>query len=401
MEKTQVILGLFLMFTAAKIAGELFMRLKQPPVIGELLAGALIGAHALGLIQPSEVYEVIAELGVIILLFSVGLETKMDELAEVGLPAVLVGLFGVLVPLGLGFLGVKGLGFSNITALFIGTAMIATSVGITARVLADMGLIQHRVSRIILGAAILDDILGLMVLAVVTSLAKQSFDVVQFSVLAFEAVFFVAFLTFFGTRLAERHGSLLKVLRISEAPYAFSIVLFLGLSVLAEYIGLAAIIGAFLAGLVLAETEEEFALHQKVRPLYSFMVPFFFVMMGTQVDFGAFLNLDILKLILIVVALAVIGKIVGAAMGTFFLGLRSMLQAGVGMVPRGEVGMVVALIGLNLGVITSDIYTAVVAMSLLTTIIAPPLIKIAFKGEKTEEKPPPSKVYPQLWGEKS
>src|SRR3990172_2799996 len=384
MEKTQVILGLFLMFTAAKIAGEVFMRLKQPPVIGELLAGALIGAHALGLSQPSEVYEVIAELGVIILLFSVGLETKMDELAEVGLPAVLVGLFGVLVPLGLGFLGVKVLGFSNITALFIGTAMI-----------------QHRVSRIILGAAILDDILGLMVLAVVTSLAKQSFDVVQFSVLAFEAVFFVAFLTFFGTRLAERHGSLLKVLRISEAPYAFSIVLFLGLSVLAEYIGLAAIIGAFLAGLVLAETEKEFALHQKVRPLYSFMVPFFFVMMGTQVDFGVFLNLEILKLILIVVALAVIGKIVGAAMGTFFLGLRSMLQAGVGMVPRGEVGMVVALIGLNLGVIASDIYTAVVAMSLLTTIIAPPLIKIAFKGEKTEEKPPPSKVYPELWGEKS
>src|SRR3990170_7561139 len=231
MEKTQVILGLFLMFTAAKIAGELFMRLKQPPVIGELLAGALIGAHALGLIHPSEFYEVIAELGVIILLFSVGLETKMDELAEVGLPAVLVGLFGVLVPLGLGFLGVKVLGFSNITALFIGTAMIATSVGITARVLADMGLIQHRVSRIILGAAILDDILALMVLAVVTSLAKQSFNVAQFTVLALEAIFFVAFLMFIGTRLAQRHSSLLRVLRVSDAPYAFSIILFLGLSV--------------------------------------------------------------------------------------------------------------------------------------------------------------------------
>src|SRR3990170_3421825 len=163
MEKTEIILGLFLMFAAAKIAGEIFVRLKQPPVIGELLAGVVIGAHGLGLIQRSEVFVAIAELGVIVLLFSVGLETKMDELTEVGRPAVLVGLFGVAAPLVLGFLGLKILGFSNIPALFIGTAMVATSVGITARVLADMGLIQHRVSRIILGAAILDDILALMV----------------------------------------------------------------------------------------------------------------------------------------------------------------------------------------------------------------------------------------------
>jgi len=400
MEKTEIILGLFLMFAAAKIAGEIFVRLKQPPVIGELLAGVVIGAHGLGLIQRSEVFVAIAELGVIVLLFSVGLETKMDELTEVGRPAVLVGLFGVAAPLGLGFLGLKILGFSNIPALFIGTAMVATSVGITARVLADMGLIQHRVSRIILGAAILDDILALMVLAVVTSLAKQSFNVAQFTVLALEAIFFVAFLMFIGTRLAQRHSSLLRVLRVSDAPYAFSIILFLGLSVLAEYIGLAAIIGAFLAGLVLAETEEEFALHHKVRPLYSFLVPFFFVMMGTEVDIGALLNLEILMLILTVVLLAVVSKIVGSALGTFSLGSRAMLQTGVGMIPRGEVGMVVGLIGLNLGVIKSDIYTVVVAMSLLTTIIAPPLIKMAFKGEKAEKKAAPPKVYPELWGEK-
>lgn len=381
-EEFVILLHLLIMFTAAKIFGELFTRIKQPIVIGELIAGAVIGAHGLGWITVTPVNDAIAELGVIILLFLVGLETKMDEMAEVGRPAVLVAFLGVIFPLAFGFGAFKLMGHTDIRSIFMGTAMVATSVGITARVLGDMGMIKHRVSRIILGAAVLDDILGLMVLAVVAGISKGGFNVVEFVILVSEAIFFVAFFTLIGPRLAAAHiHKLFARLHVEEAPFAIGIILCFGLSVVAEYIGLAAIIGAFLAGIVLSETAEFHDLNEKFKPLGNLLVPFFFVVMGTKFDIVGLLQPSNLAILGITVFLAIIGKMIGSALGTMNMGARVMLQTGIGMVPRGEVGIVVGTLGLSLGVINEDLYSVVLGMSILTTVIVPPLLSLAFRSE--------------------
>ncbi len=401
-EELAIVLNLLIMFGAAKVFAEIFTRIKQPVVIGELLAGAVIGAHGLHwvieevmvdghLVNLSHVNNALAELGVIILLFLVGLETKMDDMVEVGRPAILVGFFGVVIPFALGYAAFKALDYDTIRSLFMGTAMVATSVGITARVLGDMGLIRHKVSRIILGAAILDDILGLLVLGIVSSMAKGSFNYLEFVILISEAIFFVVFFTTIGPRLAGRHiHKFLDRLRIQDAPFAFGIILVLGLSVMAEFIGLAAIIGAFLAGIVLSETKEFLELEHKFQPLGNLLVPFFFVVMRTKFDVVALFNPQTLMLLGVTVIVAVIGKMAGAALGTANLGLKTALQTGIGMVPRGEVGIVVGTIGLSLGVIGQDLYGIVLGMSILTTIIVPPLLSVAFRSEINQPEPTPA-----------
>ena len=391
-DKLEILLHLFIIFTAAKIFAEIFTRLKQPIVIGELIAGAVIGAHGLGLIGDTHVNDAIAELGVIILLFMVGLETRMDDMREVGRPAIMVGFFGVMIPMVMGYGLFTLYGFDSIRALFMGTAMVATSIGITARVLGDMGLIKHRTSRIILGAAILDDILGLLVLAMVSSLAKGSFNYVEFSILLAEALLFVVFLTTVGPKLAGKHiHKFVDRLHIGEAPFAIGLIMVLGLSVLAEYIGLAAIIGAFLAGIVLSETSDFLKLEKKFEPVSHFLVPVFFVVMGTKFDILALLTPSTLVLLTLTVIVAVISKMIGSALGTFQLGWRTALQTGVGMVPRGEVGIVVGTIGLSLGVIGQELYGIVLGMSILTTVIAPPLLTLSFRSDTQLSEPEPVK----------
>ncbi len=386
-EELEILLHLFIIFAAAKIFAEIFTRIKQPIVIGELIAGAVIGAHGLGLISTTPVNDAIAELGVIFLLFLVGLETRMDDMREVGRPAILVGFFGVLIPLIMGYGLYTLFGYDSIRSLFMGTALVATSIGITARVLGDMGLLKHRTSRIILGAAILDDILGLLVLALVSSLAKGGFNYVEFIILVVEAVFFVLFLTTLGPKLAGRHiHKFIDRLRISEAPFAIGIILVLGLSVLAEYIGLAAIIGAFLAGIVLSETKDFLDLENKFRPVGNLLIPIFFVVMGTKFDILGLLTPSTIIILMLTVIVAVVSKMIGSAIGTIGLGFKTALQTGIGMVPRGEVGIVVGTIGLSLGVIGKDLYGIVLGMSILTTVVVPPLLSLAFKGERRSNK---------------
>jgi Kef-type K+ transport system membrane component KefB len=377
-----IVLDLFVMFAAAKLLGEVAVRFKLPAVIGELLAGAIVGGFGLGWIHPSEALHDLSEIGVVILMFSVGLHTKVADLVAVGKPAVLVGVFGVMVPFVLGWGGMALLGHPTVESLFVATALVATSVGISARVLADLGLLQERVARIVLGAAILDDILALMVLAAVTNYASGKVNLWELGILAFEAIFFVLFLVVVGTRLAGRHYPLLDRLRSHDAPFVGSIILCLGLAELAEFIGLAAIIGAFMAGMVLADVSDQYRLQEKVGPLETFLVPFFFVMMGTQIDLPALADPALLGLTLVVVALAVAGKMIGSALGTIGMGRATMLQTGLCMIPRGEVGIVVAGMGLAMATIDRRMYTVVVAMSIMTTLIAPPLIKMAFRGRR-------------------
>jgi Kef-type K+ transport system membrane component KefB len=409
MAAAAILTDLFIMFLLAKLAGELFERLDQPAVIGELLVGIVIGPHALGWVgvpTPAMVealhgqelaeeamhvtFEVIAELGVIILLFLVGLETRLSDILRVGGRAGLVAIAGVVVPFGLGYLFVAQLGHPTIEAVFIGTAMVATSVGITARVLADLGHLQSSEARIILGAAVIDDILGMIVLAVVAALGRgDDLSIGAIGLIAVQAVAFTIFVALAGRQAVRSWSVHLERLRIRNAPFVVAVLIMLGLATLSAQIGLAAIIGAFLAGMVFAELREQYELEHQALPLYEFLVPLFFVITGTQVNWRLFFDGSLLGIALAVTALAIVGKMVGCGAGAAGLGWRSAAIVGVGMAPRGEVGLIVANVGRSIGAIPDEMFSIVVIMSVLTTLVVPPVLKLLYAGRPGEPTPEP------------
>ena len=383
MEAGNLLFHFFIIFTSAKILGEVFIRLKMPAIVGELLAGVLLGNYVLGIISTeNHVLMSFAEIGVIFLLFHVGLEIRVKDLFAVGRTAVFVGLLGVIVPLILGFLTVYFLGYALVESLFIATAILATSVGISVKVLQDMGLIKHKVAYIVLGAAVLDDILALIVLAIVKGLARQEFHVLEFSLLVVESLAFVGFLTWWGPKVAKRTRKWVERLNIPEGPFVLSVILCLGLAELADVIGLAAIIGSFMAGIVIDEMAGVYDLENKVKYVNEFLLPFFFVMMGAHLDPRTFAQPRLLFLVLLISAVAALSKVIGAGLATWKEDWRMKFQTGVCMIPRGEVGIIVALIGLSLHSITQEIYAVVLGMSLLTTVITPPLIVAAFHKKR-------------------
>jgi Kef-type K+ transport system membrane component KefB len=393
---TRILFDLLLMFAAAKIMGELFERAKQPVVIGEILAGILLGPYIFGLISPGQtetfhVYQVLAEIGVIILLFSIGLHIKVDEILSVGRTSSMVAVLGVILPFFFGYLYSTISDHNTVEAMFIGAAMVATSVGITARVFADLKILDSQVAKVILGAAVIDDILGLLVLGVVTGLGKGTISYVKIALLTLEAAGFIFFLILIGKRVICLMGpATLGCFRLKNAPFALALLFCLGLSALASYIHLAAIVGAFMAGMVLAELNVEFKFSVKFDSLYDFLVPFFFVVMGTQVDLSVFTELNLIGAALILTVFAILGKLIGCGLGAFGLGWKEASVVGVGMVPRGEVGMIVASIGLGMGVISTDLYSIVIFMVIATTLLTPPLlakmISKKFVRKKEEEK---------------
>jgi Kef-type K+ transport system membrane component KefB len=402
---TAVLTDLFVMFLIAKVAGEIFERLGQPAVIGELLAGMVIGPYALGWVgippqsmvdtfqgEAAEameaIYEIVAELGVIVLLFLVGLETRLSDILRVGARAGVVAVLGVIVPFGLGAGFILALGQPPIEALFVGTAMVATSVGITARVLADLGQLHGREARIILGAAVIDDILGMIVLAIMGGLGSGTgISLSSIGLIAAQAVVFTIFVALAGRHAVQRWSMHLERLRIRNAPFVVAVLLMLGLAVAAAKIGLAAIIGAFLAGMIFAELREQYELEKQALPLYEFLVPLFFVITGTHVDWRLFLDPSLLGLALSVTGLAIVGKVVGCGAGAWGLGPRSVAIVGVGMVPRGEVGLIVANVGKSLGIIPEAMFSTVVVMSVLTTLVVPPLLTLLYRGRDGQVTP--------------
>lgn len=375
-------MDLFALFAAAKVGGELFEALRQPQVVGELLAGVLIGPHVLGLVggEGEIVLEVIAELGVIILLFTVGLETSVNDLRQVGTPALLVGILGIALPfLASGGL-MAGLGFQREEVLFVTAALVATSVGITARVLRDLGAVRLSASRVILGAAVVDDILAIVVLAVVAGLAADGFSTVKLVVLVLEVLVFLGVVVAFGPRVVRLLSGLAHTPLIPRSPLAFALLLTLGLAALSGVIGLASLIGAFLAGVIFEFSREEVT--TRIQPVYELLVPFFFAITGTQLDPTVFGEPGTLGLAAVITVIAVATKVLGGYLGAAGLGGSGRLAVGVGMVPRGEVGLIVASLGLGLGVISRDVFGVVVAMLVVTTLMTPPVLGPVVRREK-------------------
>jgi Kef-type K+ transport system membrane component KefB len=344
------------------------------------------GPSLLGWIAPAQVaagtpLDVLAELGVVLLLFSVGLETRLEDLKRVGATAFLVGVLGVLLPFALGGLWAHGAGFDWPHALFVAAAFVATSAGITARVLQELGALQRVESKVILGAAVIDDILAMLLLGVVVSLQAGGggFEPLHLLAVLAGAVGFIAVVGWGGSRVMRWNSAWLEAPRSPHSPLAIVLTLCLGLAWLSTQFGLAAIIGAFLAGMIASETRQQHALEHQVQPLLALLTPFFFVVTGSKIDLGQLADRDTLLMLALVTVIAIVSKLAGGFLGALRLGRRGAMVVGVGMVPRGEVGVVIASLGLAAGVFGARIYAVIVAMSLLTAVVTPPVLAVLLR----------------------
>lgn len=413
-----ILLQVLLVLAAAKVGGEVASRLKQPPVAGEILIGVILGPSLLGVIPPFElldqasqglmspetlrsefaaasnlrVLQFLATLGVLILLFEVGLESNLQEFRRVGLSAVLVGTYGVLFSL---FAGVAGsyllareigwvltdtaLRSPNLLHVFVGATLTATSVGITARVLGDMGKVRTKEAQIILGAAVFDDVLGLIVLAIVSALVVDPASLTAFGVAkifgAALGFFFLAI--FLGVLLAPRFIDLVhRTFRTEYVHLGFAFIFMLFVSYLATTVGLAAIVGAFAGGLALSASSHRHVIFDHLRPVGSLFVGFFFVVLGARVDLGEAGGAALPFVLLVGLGLTIVGVLAKLAAGWGVVRTRaSKFVVGIGMVPRGEVGLIFALFGLEHDLINNWQYTAIILVVLLTTLITPGWLK--------------------------
>ena len=383
----KLLFQLFVIFVAAKIVGEAFERLRLPAVVGEIVAGALFGPYMLGLIHPTDTIHSIAEIGAIFVLFHAGLATSPQDLIQVGRKALAVAMSGVIVPFVLGFSYMKLSGESSTEATFVGAAMVATSVGITARVLGDLGVLSSRSARIILGAAVFDDILGMVLLAIVAGLASSiGVQWIHLSVLTFEAVIFAVFMIFVGSRIIRPLRRRVERLSTHHAPLILSLAICLLLSWLAAKIGMAAIIGAFFAGLAFADYAPEWDLLPSVASISDFLAPYFFFSIGSQLDLRVFQG-DVLIAAIVISVLAIISKVLGCGLPLLKEGLHTSLTVGIGMMPRGEVALIVALVGLNSRIVHEPTYAIVIFMTAVTTLLAPSLLRYMYRNEVREVEP--------------
>jgi len=403
-----VILSLAVILVAAKFGGHLAAKVGQPPVLGELLAGVvignlpLVGFHGLTYLASDPSVDMLARLGVLLLLFSVGLESTVAQMMQVGVSSLLVATLGVIGPFLLGW-GVGAWLLPEHTIyvhLFLGATLTATSVGITARVLKDLGRSQTKESRIILGAAVIDDVLGLLILTVVSGIimaanagGSLSFGEIGLTV-AKAAVFLVGSLVV-GVKLSPRLFSFASKLQTQGVLVATGLSFCFLLAWLANSIGLAPIVGAFAAGLILEDLHYrdfmdrgEHSLEEIIEPISSFLTPVFFVLMGVHTDLRSFTQPGVLGLSAALIVAAIIGKQI-CSLGVIGKGF-DRLSVGIGMIPRGEVGLIFANIGLTLMVageriIDPNIFSAVVVMVIVTTLITPPALKWSLERSAKKE----------------
>lgn len=415
-----VLLSLIVMYLAAKIGGELCARVNLPAVLGELVGGVIVGVSAMNLIVfpegggevqsllmnlvgmtsgqspesllkvfqgESEVISILAELGVIILLFEIGLESDLKELIRVGPQAAMVATVGVLAPFAAGTAGLIALfGIDTIPAVFAGAALTATSIGITAKVLAEMQKLSSKEGQIIIGAAVLDDVLGIIVLAVVASLAKTGeIEILNVVYLIAGAAAFLVGSILVGRLLSPYFVIVVDQMRTRGQVLISSLIFAFVLAYIAAAIQLEAILGAFAAGLILAETSKHKELEEQISPIADMLVPIFFITVGARTDLSVLnpmepANRAGLVIASFLVVVAVVGKVIA---GFVIFGQPGVnrLAVGVGMIPRGEVGLVFAGVGAASGVLTESLDAAIIVMVIFTTFMAPPLLRMVFNAD--------------------
>ncbi len=377
-------LAMLLIFGSAKLLAEVCERFGQPGIVGEILAGALLGPSILGWVTPDATLKALSDLGVMFLLFGVGMEVKASELLKVGGKATLVATVGVIVPFFAGWGIMLAWGTPQVEAVFVGAAMVATSVGVTASVLSARGLLHEVASRIILAAAVIDDVLGLIVLAVVSSIARGHFNLWEVVLTTVLASAFTLVMAIWGTSAVNRflpHFN--SRIKADEAKFHIALVFLFAMALLAQYTGVAAIVGAFLAGLALSDSADA-RVRTLTRGVSELLVPFFLAGIGLHLNMAVFRSRTTIILALVVLVTAILTKLIGCGLGATSLGWENVLKVGLGMVPRGEVGMVVAQIGLGMSVISAEVYGVVVFMVVASTLVTPMLLRIAFRNPVPE-----------------
>ncbi|SFS81443.1 cation:proton antiporter [Marininema halotolerans] len=380
------LLEIVMMLLAVKLAGHLSRKMGQPSVFGELLVGVILGPAILGWIEINPEHpgfiKHLAEIGVILLMFLAGLETDVDEFKENASTSTLVAVGGVLLPLVLGFLCGSLFGYSIPTSIYIGTLLVATSVSITVQTLRELGQLQSKEGVTILGAAVLDDVLGLILLSIVIALTsgKGGGDFTDIGILLIKIILFFFVAITIGRKILPRIFRWASPLMTSEVVITFGIITALSYAYFAEIFGLAGIVGAYFAGLILSSTRHRQELYEKVEVVSSsFFVPIFFVSIGVSTDVR-YLKPEAIGLLVVLLLIAIASKIVGGGLGARISGLpwSSSLAIGSGMVARGEVGLIVASLGLSRKLIDGQLFTVMVLIILLTTLVTPPLLKLSF-----------------------
>ncbi len=424
-----VLMSLVVIYLASRVAGEIAVRLSFPPVLGELLGGVMVGASALGLLifregqvsgeelqtlahasmlmqflqataglsegslvqvfsSQSEIIDILSEIGVIILLFEIGLESDLSELLRVGPQAAAVAVIGVAVPFLAGTLGLLYLfHVPAIPAVFAGAALTATSIGITARVLAELQKLTSPEGQVIIGAAVLDDVLGIIILAVVAGLAKNGeVNLTDIGIIIISAVAFLVGSIVLGRLLSSYFVALLNSLRTRGNPLLPALVLAFLLAYVGQIIHLEAILGAFAAGLILAETDKRQELEEQIKPISDLLVPIFFVCVGAKTNLAVLnptlpANREGLIIAVFLIGVAILGKL-AAGLGVFGKPGISRYAIGVGMIPRGEVGLVFAGVGAASGVLSDALDVSIIVMVIATTFIAPLWLRGVLVGEE-------------------
>lgn len=374
---------LALILVAVKVAGHLSVRLGQPSIFGKLLVGLILGPALLHWLEPTPVILELAEVGVILLMFLAGLETDVDDFVRAAGPATLVALGGVALPFAGGVLVAQAFGYNLLHGLFIGALLTATSVSISVQTLRELGRLRSREGVTILAAAVLDDILGLVVLSLVLALATAGGEAAGagaagVGVLLVRVVLFFLFALLAGRYLLHPAVHLAARLRVSHPVLTVGVAGALGFAYAAEAFGLAGIVGAYLAGLLLGRTVERVALLEGVEHLgFTFLVPVFFASIGLHADLRAFSG-SFVAFTAILTLVAVISKVAGCGLGALAARYpsRAALAVGSGMVARGEVGLITATIGLRRELIDAQVFTAMVVVVLVTTLATPPLLKL-------------------------
>ena len=367
-----LILQVFVIFAAAKAAGELCVRIGVPALAGELLVGVGLGPHALAWIEVNQATTVLSELGIVVLLFVAGLETRLSDLLSVGRTAAVASAGGMVLAAGSAFGIVRAFGFSSRAGIVAGVALAASSVGIAARAFSDLDAVASRPARVVFGAAVIDDVAVLAVLPIALGDAGAGSVATGLA----GALAFVVLVSAIGTPFTRRYAALLERPKMHRAPFVLALGLCLGLAALAEQVGLAALVGAFLAGMMLAETKERFDLERRMEPLFDFLVPFFFVISGARMDPGALGNAGV-GLVVALVAVTVAAKFLGCAAGSTGLSARDRCIVGSGMIPRGEVTLAVAASGLAAGVLPAEVFAVLVAAVFLSTLLGPVALQTA------------------------